>query len=145
MNWKLMAIEKLRRYRPMKQAIKSVTEELRQLELSACGIKSPAFAQVCAGMTASRREDQIINDLVYRQELEHAIQWANHWVKAVDSAIAALPPDEFVILSRAFMSDNYDRIDTLCDDLSLDRATYYRKRDKALERFTLGLYGKLNS
>jgi hypothetical protein len=36
-------------------------------------------------------------------------------------------------------------LEELCEKMQVEKSSIYRKRDKALERFTLALYGALES
>ena len=143
MNWKFLAMEKLQRFPAMRQAISSLSDEIRQLELSMEGIKSPSLLAVAAGSRGSGKEDKLLNDLVYRQELQHALEWACQWVRTVEGALSCLTEEEVMVLQKSYMSQEQDLHPWI--SMQMERTTFYRKRDKALENFTLSLYGTIQS
>jgi hypothetical protein len=56
-----------------------------------------------------------------------------------------LTPEERLVLLRIFILPESGSIQRLCDELNVEQSSVYRKRDKALEAFTLALYGRVES
>jgi len=59
----------------------------------------------------------------------------------VERGLTALDADERLVLWMLYIQPAKGNIDRLCGELCVEQATIYRKRDKALHRFTLALYG----
>ena len=57
----------------------------------------------------------------------------------------ALSNEELVILQRMYLFPERGAVDRLCSELGVEQATVYRKRDKALQRFTTAMYGFLET
>ena len=86
-----------------------------------------------------------MNNLLHREELQRTEQMARLWVGMADKALGLLSPEEKLILHRLYISPLYGGLEELCEKMQVEKSSIYRKRDKALERFTLALYGALES
>ena len=142
MNWKAEAVEKLRKYDAMRQAALNLPEEIERLEQEACSIRGARTDGTPVKGGSSRREDALINNLAQRQELTWSLHQAQSWLRVTDRALGALAPDEKLILHRLYICPERGAIGRLCGELGLEQSSVYRKRDKALRRFTLALYGE---
>lgn len=141
MNWKSEAVERLRRYDAMNTALKNIPEELERLEYNARGIKASRFDRVPVKGGISTREDALLTNMVQRQELEWSMQQAKLWLSTTDRALSALSSEDRLVLHRMYISRERGGVDRLCGELGCEQSTIYRRRDKALYRFTLALYG----
>ena len=144
MNWKNEAMEKLRKYDLMRRAAYNLPRQIRQLEEDAQAVRSAKLtgAKVQGG---NRYEDILIDNLVYLQELEKSLEQTQEWLASVEDALDALERDEQTILQYLYINPEAGAVTGLCDALGVEHSTVYRKRDKALQRFTLALYGALES
>lgn len=141
MNWKAEAKEKLRRYDAMRIATINIPEELERLELDAQAIRSAKMdADVVTG-GGNKREEALINNIIERQELLWTLQQAQLWLKTTDRALTALTNEDRLILHRLYIYPEMGAPERLCKELGLETSTIYRRRDKALKRFTLAYYG----
>ena len=141
MNWKNEAINKLRCYDAMRQAIVNIPERLAFLEKDASRVRISCSEQTPVKGGGGRKEDVLINNIVSRQELEWRLDEAKNWVHIVDRGLSALDPEGKLILHRLYICPQRGAIDQLCDDLGVEQSSVYRKRDKALHTFTMALYG----
>ena len=144
MKWKDEAMEKLRRYHGMRQAEKNIPEEIDRLKAEACSIRSAATDSVSVKGGGNRREDALINNLAEQQELEWNLQQVKRWLTTTDRGLAALSPDERLILQRMYLFPERGAIDRLCNELGVEQSSIYRRRDQALHRFTVAMYGFLD-
>lgn len=140
MNWKEEATEKLRHYDAMRTALTNIPEELERLEQEARAIRSVQTDKVHVKSTGNR-EDALINNLVRRHELAQNYQQAQSWLRTTDRALNTLAPDDRLVLQRLFITKERDSLSRLCSELGVEQSSIYRKRDKALHRFTMALYG----
>lgn len=141
MNWKAEAIEKLRKYDAMRQAIVNIPEEISRLEIAACSIRSAKTDGTPVKGGGNGREDMLLNNLVHRQELNWSYEQAQSWLKSTDRALSALTPEEKLVLHRFYICPERGSVDRLCSQLGVEQSSVYRKRDKALHKFTVALYG----
>ena len=140
MNWKNEAIERLRRYDAMKGALLSLPEELKRLETEALSLKTVQTDKVNVKSSPSSN-DSLINNLVCQEELRYALGQAQRWVRTTERALSMLLPEEKLVLHRLYVSRERGALDRLCMELGCEQSTVYRKRDQALQRFTIALYG----
>ena len=141
MKWKNEAMEKLRRYDLMRQALRNIPAEIARLQVDACTLRGAATDGVSVKGGGSRREEALINNLVERQELERTLKQVKRWLATADRGLLALAEDERLVLQRLYLYPEKGAIERLCGELGVEQSTIYRKRDQALERFTLAMYG----
>ena len=140
MNWKTEATEKLRKYDAMCRAIQNIPEELRRLELAALSIQG-CRTNISGIRGGCDREDALIDNLVHRQELENALEQAQLWVCTTERALSALSGEEKKVLHGMLIDPQRGGIARLCEELECEQSSIYRKRDRALHKFTIALYG----
>ena len=141
MNWKAEAAEKLSNYYPMRQAVQNIPEEIRRLEADAKALTGVRADKIVVKGNGGKREDRLMENLIQRQELSHRLKQALSWVKMTDKALEVLTPDEKLILYRMYIRQEKDSMQRLMSELGVEQASIYRKREKALYRFTTALYG----
>ena len=141
MNWKAEAKEKLKRYDAMRLATINIPQELERLELDARCIRSPRWDKMGTSSCNRSREDALLDNMVHRQELDWTLQQAQLWLKATDRALTALPQEEKLILHRLYIYPERGSLEKLCKELEMETSSIYRRRDKALQHFTLAFYG----
>ena len=134
-DWKRETAETLREYPDRKKSIESTAMEIARLKSEADSIRSAsADGAPVKGSSISAREDRLISNIVTRTELER-----------VEAALAELTPEERLILDRFYMHRQRGGLDLLCGELGLtDMSSLYRRKDRALRRLTLLLYGNLS-
>ena len=141
MNWKEEAMDKLRRYDAMRQAMVNLPEEIRRLEDEAYSLRGKTMDNTPVKGRGCGREDILLSNLVHRQELAAALEHTANWLRITDRAMAALTPEEKLVLHRLYIYPERGSVDRLCGDLKVEQSSIYRKRDKALRKFTYALYG----
>ena len=57
------------------------------------------------------------------------------------AALAVLDDEERLILDKFYIHRAKGNVGDLCERLNVEQSTVYRKRDNALRRFTIALYG----
>ena len=141
MEWKEEAIEKLKRYKAMQIAAKNIPEQICMLEDSAMSLRSASDLKMGRSGSVRGREDAMINNMAERQELEWSLVRVQQWLAVMNRGLDALTPEEIIILQKMYLFPERGAVDRLCGDLGVEQATVYRKRDKALHRFTMAMYG----
>ena len=141
MNWKEEAKEKLKKYAAMRLAIVNIPEEIKRLEIDAKSIRSAKSDATPVAGGGNRREEAMINNIVHRQELAWTLEQAHLWLRFVDRGFTALSSEEKKILHKLYIYPKKGNLEQLCKELGMEASTVYRRRDKALEHFTLALYG----
>ena len=141
MNWKAEAKEKLRRYGAMRTAAENIPLELKRLQLDAEGIRGAGLDMPRSKGSKRGREDALLNNLVCREELQRSLEQTKLWLDTADRGLKALSAEEKLILYSMYICPTAGNLDELCRRLEVEKSSVYRKRDKALERFTLAMYG----
>lgn len=141
MNWKAEAKEKLRRYDAMRLATINIPQEIQRLEVDAQSIRAAKTDAPVVKGGSGNREDALLNNLLHRQELAWTLQQAQFWLQTTERALSALSPQEKLILHRLYIYPESGAVERLCKELGIESSTIYRRRDKALQHFTLAYYG----
>lgn len=141
MNWKFEAIEKLKQYSAKKQSLQSIPLEIARLESALKGIRSATADGTPVQGGGSGREDMLLSNIVHREELERSLDQAKKWVDLVDTGLEILSRDERLILDRFYINPAKGAADKLAEELLLDVKTVYKRKDAALRKFTISLYG----
>ena len=145
MNWKDDAIEKLELYPAKKQSLRSIPEEIARLESDAISIRGITTDSPIAKRRGNAREDMLLSNLVKREELGRSLEQTKKWVELVELGLSVLNDEERLILDGFYIRSEKGAADRLAGDLALDVKTVYRRKDAALRRFTIALYGCLES
>lgn len=142
MNWKREAIDKLKNYEVHREALENIPKEIRRLESAYAGIRSATTdGTPVSGGGGSTREDSMLSNIVHRDELKRRLKEAGLWVVQVDKALAALDDEERLVLNRFYIHRAKGNVGELCERMNLEKTAVYDRRDKALRRFTIALYG----
>lgn len=145
MNWKLEAIEKLKQYEAKKQALRSIPVEISRLESAMKSIRSATADGTPVTGGGSGREDVMLSNIVRQEELGWSLEQAQKWVDLVDAGLDILSEEERLILDRFYIHSERGAADRLAGDLHMDVKTVYKRKDDALRRFTVSLYGGTES
>lgn len=141
MNWKSEAMEKLRLYEAKKRSLQNIPEEIKRLESAMRGIRSATADGTPVSGGGSGREDMMLSNIVQREELERSLDQVKKWVALVDAGLEILSEEERLILDRFYVHPEKGAADRLAGELHLDTKTVYKRKDAALRRFTISLYG----
>lgn len=141
MNWKEEAADKLRKFPAMEQSLRSIPLELKRLELDAQMLRGRSPEAVGGNSDPRRGEEQLMNNLMRRQELRWAMENARLWVQTTSDALQVLDPEEQLVLKALFCAPARGAVQQLCQQLEVEQSSVYRRRDKALYRFATALYG----
>lgn len=141
MNWREEAVQRLSDYRYVRNSIRSMQNQIKQLQMEAEGIKSRSFDQISVPGNAGRREDRLLNNLVCRQQLEQAVEQADLWVQITDQALQSLMPEDKQLLDQIYIQGERANVTDIAAQMGMERSTIYRRKDEALRRFTVALYG----
>ena len=145
MNWKTEATEKLRSYETMRLALVNLPREIDRLEAEFTGIGAQRFTGRVTAREQRGREERMLNNIVSRQELQWSLDQAKLWMESVNDALGALEPEEKTILQQLYIKPEPAGMERLCSRLCLEKSSIYRKRDAALRKFTLAMYGATES
>lgn len=141
MDWKREAADKLRKHEARKEAIRSIPEEIRMYEEAFNGIRSASADSTPVAGGGSTREDMMLSNIVKREELKTALKQARRAVSIVDRGLATLTEEERLLLDRFYIHPAKGNVERICNELRIEQSSAYRRRDAALQHFTIALYG----
>lgn len=140
MDRKKAAVERLRNYDAMGIAVENLQTQIRLLRLRQESIPGVRTDRVVRGGTAEPGA-WLVDSIANLQELEAALEQTMLWRLVTDRALAALEPEERAILRVLYIKKSPGAVDRLCQLLEAEKSTVYRRRDKALDKLVLALYG----
>lgn len=141
MKWKQEAMEKLRRYDTMRTALQNIPQEISRLKEEARTMRRAAMDKPFARGGGDHRDDKLLNNIAHRQELEWTLKQVRLWLAHIERGLLALSEEEMLVLRRFYLYPEEGAMERLCTELGVEQSTVYRKRDNALERFTVAMYG----
>ena len=147
MDWKSVAIEKLKDYQAKKQALETIPMQIAEIKSTMTGIRSVGAISVpVIGSKGNGREDMYINGIAKIEELERELERTKLWIRIVDRGLSVLNREERLVLERLYINREKYAAERLCDDLGLmDARTVYKRREQAVRLFTIALYGYTES
>ena len=145
MNWMREAEDKLRHYAAWQSAIKRTKAEVRRLEEDFVTIRSANTDKTPVQGGGNTREEAMCANIAERQELETLLQTTERKVAEVKKTLELLQPEERAILDAMIINYRRGNVDKVCRELHIERATAYRRRDKALRAFGMAYYGAIET
>ena len=143
MDWKCIAIEKLKGYQAKRQAIENIPLKIFEVEAAMTSIRSAgSISAPIAGSKGNAREDMYIRNLDRLDELKRQLERAKMFVDIVDRALSVLSADDRLVLERLYVNHEKCAAERLCNDLGLIEArSVYKRRESAIRQFTIAMYG----
>lgn len=141
MNWVREAESKLRDYSAKEQSLESVTERITQLNLEMSCVRSATTDGTAVHGGGNGREDALLNNIAERDELERANLSTAEWLEWVNGALIALSDTDKNLLDKFYINRRKGHVERLCEEMHLEKAQVYRRKEAALRKFTLLLYG----
>lgn len=141
MNWKQEAIDRLRNYTVRRRALTTLPQQMEEVQLRRRSIHA-ATADGCAIKGGGNgRENMLLDSMVHQEELARRLELTRKWVAAVEQALQVLTDEDRLVLDRFYIHPAKGYIERLCDELNLEPAGVYKRKDRALRRFVMALYG----
>ena len=145
MDWKREAADKLRDFEARKLALKNLPLERERVRSVMEGIRSAGVDGGPVKNGLNRREDRLLGCMVQLEELDRTEKQNRAWVNMVNTGLSVLTEEERLVLDRLVICPHPGNLDRVCQELAMERATVYRRRDAALRKFTLAMYGELEA
>lgn len=141
MNWRKEALEKLGRYDELCRAAENIPQQILLLKDQYGAVRKGWSDSPGVRATARSREDAIINNIAARQELQWSLEQTRRWIRLMDRGLAVLDDREKAILEQLYIYPRAGAMERLCAELGVEKTSIYRRRDRALEKFTRAMYG----
>ncbi len=139
------AVDALKDYSSMKFIIDHTDDEIKAAYQKMGGVSSPQYDGMPHSHNPQAGEDRIIKGIEeidvlkerYRQAMEYMAWFVPAWKE--------LTGDERYVLETFYGESNEygsSAADEIADYFQIERASAYRRKNRALERLTILLYGK---
>lgn len=138
--WRKQAVNELEMYEARKLAVVNISDQLRELEESFTGIRSPSADSACVKGGGRRKDEAYLNNIVTRDALKDNLKEARRSVRRVSAALGCLSEDEREILERFYIKPEKGVAFNMADELAVDRKTVYYRKDAALRKFTIAMF-----
>lgn len=142
---KTAAIDALKDYASMEYIIQNHPDEVEdvrdRMTAPPSSVPTGMQRQKDPHVTETRLAASLDEIDVLKERYRRALEYMEWFRPAWD----ALTEDEQYVLSEFYQSDDYKQIDAvgnICDRFHIERSSAYKKKNRALEHFSLLLYGK---
>lgn len=140
------AISALKDYESMKYIAAHAQQHIAEREGHMTSIGSPVLTTMPKGPSKpGAGENRIVKALDEINVIHEQRQRAQAYMAWFEPAWSFLSEDERFVLTHFFMCDEYKQVDNvldICERYHIERSSAYKKKDRALARLTLLLYGK---
>lgn len=141
-QYKNMAIQELSRHSALRSSLNTLPGQIARLEQELTSPRdSLARAGSVGGGGPSTAQDWLTAGLERKSRMERSLAAARQSVQGVEYALEALNEKEQRVLQEFYICRERGHMERLCRELGVEEASVYRLKNKALEKFTLALYG----
>ena len=141
------AVNALKDYSSMAYIIAHTDEEIAQVHEDTTTLGSPAFTDMPGGSPNPQSgEMRIIAAIDEIDVLRERYRQAKEYMEWFQPAWDSLSEDERYVLEAFYGEDNQygsNAADDVADYFQIERASAYRRKNRALERLTILLFGKV--
>lgn len=145
MDWKTEAIDKLRQYEARLESLEIIPKQIAEVDSTMTSIRNARINGTPVKGSGKGREDLMLNCIVQKDELRRCLERAGLWVEIVSGGLDLLDPDDRLVLNRFYIHPEKYAADRLAGDLGIDVKTVYARKDRALRKFTIALYGAVEN
>lgn len=147
MNWKNEAANDLSSYVRKKESLRNIKQHIAALEMQQTAIKGAMADSTPVMGGGNKYEDRILDNIVKRGRLNLSYLATEKVVNLIERGLQELDENERLVLDKFYMHRQNDknRINTLTSTLHIEQAQVYRLKNEALYKFTISMYGMLES
>lgn len=145
LNKKDAAVNALKDYGKMKHIIDHTEEEIQRVYSRIAGVGSPATEKMPSANNPQAGEDRMIKGIEEIDVLRERLRQAKEYMAWFQPAWDALSDDDQFVLDAFFSGGNEygaGAADTVAEHFCIERASAYRKKNRALDNLTTLLYGR---
>ena len=139
MDWICVAKEELRNYEAVRTSIGTLPDLIMSQDYAIHRIRTSDPSKVVGA--GGGNEDALLSAIVYREELKTRLKEARKKVAAIERSLEVLSNDEYLMIERSFIHPRKNAIDTICEELCIEKTAAYERRRVALSKFTKAMYG----
>lgn len=139
--WKDQAINELELYNARLNSLRSISDQIAELEESLTSIRSPAADSVSVRGGGGAADEKYLNVLVKCDLLKKNLEEAQRTTRRVYNAMCTLSDAEAKILERRFMDKEEKAVENIAKEKGVDPRTIRNRLNDALKKFTVAMYG----
>ena len=140
-NWKKEAIEELKRLEDLKESIHHLNERIELTQNQLYNISAVQIGERVGG--TGDGDDVRLSKMVELEELKARKLITEKRVQLLQDCLDKLSEEQRLILNHFYIRHTRGYMDELTELLSIEQAEVYRRKDRALRRFTELMYGIL--
>ncbi|MBQ8598914.1 MAG: hypothetical protein IJ411_02210 [Oscillospiraceae bacterium] len=144
MNWKKEAVNQLKEYPNRKDSLQSIKSRCRLLEEETTALKERELPLPLRG-ALSTAQDQLLSSTAEQKQLQANYHMAKLQLQWIEKGLSALDEDERMVLEGFYMIGGPCIKQDLMSDLCIERSALYELKERALRKFTMSMYGLLES
>ena len=145
LNKKDAAVNALKDYGKMKHIIVHTDEEIQRVYSRIAGVGSPAIEKMPSANNPQAGEERMIKGIEEIDVLRERLRQAKEYMAWFQPAWDALSDDDQFVLDAFFSNGNEygaGAADVVAEHFCIERASAYRKKNRALDNLTTLLYGR---
>lgn len=145
MDWRKEAENELKAHEKRKAALRSLSEEIRELQARTYGSTAPATDAVPLQGGTSTAEGRLIAAIDELERKKEAYRATKRKVDAVERGLTTLTVQQVDILDRFFIHRTRGHVQALAEAYHVEQSRVYTLKDDAVRDFTLARYGVVDS
>ena len=143
MDFTSIAKDKLNNYLAKKASVVNLAEEIKELEYRRRSIRSATSDGTPVAGGTNKREAMLLNTMAQEEEYKECLHIVSRWIRRVERGLAVLNDEERVLLERFYICPEKGAAERLAMDFGIDVKTVYWRKDRALEKFTRAMCGRI--
>lgn len=139
------AINALKDYSSMAYIIDHTDEEIANIHDDMTTIGSPVFTDMPSNVSNPQSNEIRLTAAIDEVDvLRERYRQAKEYMEWFQPAWDTLSEDERFVLEQFYWEDDerYDALSEICDRFSIERTSAYKKKNRAVAKFALLLFGK---
>jgi len=135
----------LKDYAGMEYIIQSHSSDLEEAQSKMLTISSASIVKTSKKVNPKSGEARLVASIYEIDILKERYQRAQEYMKWFRPAWSMLTEDERFVLSEFYLNDGIKQIDSvgnICERFHIERSSAYNKKNRALDKLTLLLYGR---
>ncbi len=144
MKYTDVAIQDLQKYNTLKNSLDNIADKIKLLDDNYTSINSFNNTHIPTEGGGSKREEQLLDNIVERQRLE--INYNNNLklIHIIEKGLKAITDDERLVLEYFYINRPSNHIKKLMTILNFEKSQIYNLKSKALYNFTINMYGVID-
>ena len=142
---KSATIDVLKDYESMEFIIESTDDKIKDVEDNMISVASTNFSGMPRSNNTNGNESRIVNSINEIDILKERYRQASEYMNWFLPAWNKLNEEEQFILTEFYITDDINKTDAvqvICDKYKIERSSTYNKKNRAVQKLAVLLYGK---